>query len=101
MLILATYWIGRRHMRLSRRGFLAIPLTVLLGFALQTLRNWWLPAADASIVTQIVAMLVCGAAAAAVYLGAAIALRLLPLEVLRSLLPQSTADPSSTPGAGA
>ena len=95
MLILAAYWIGWRHMRLSLRGLLAVPLTLLLGLGLQALRNLWLPAADASVVAQLTAMLVCGAAAAVVYLLTVISFRLLPLEVLRSLLPQSTpVDPA-------
>jgi O-antigen/teichoic acid export membrane protein len=85
--ILALYWIGHRRMRLSRRGLAAFPLSILLAVFLQLLRDIWLPATDAGIVSQVIALLVCGGAAASVYLAAIIALRLLPLQVLRALLP--------------
>jgi O-antigen/teichoic acid export membrane protein len=87
MSILAFYWIHVRRMRLSRRGLAALPLCLLLAVVLQTVRDLWLPATTAGILAQIVALVVCGAVAAALYFVAVVALRLLPLQVLRSVLP--------------
>jgi O-antigen/teichoic acid export membrane protein len=95
MLILAIYWIAWRRMRLSPRGLLAVPLTVLLGIGLRAVRDLWLPAADAAVIAQITAMLLSGGAATVAYLGAVIACRRLPPEVLRSILPHSPPPQSS------
>jgi len=87
--ILAFYWMVHRGMRLSRRNVAALPLALALGFGLHLLGNRWLPAVDASIPTQVTAMLVTGAVAALFYLVSSVTLGLLPMQVLRALLPRN------------
>lgn len=85
--ILAFYWIGMRRMRLSRRGLAALPVCLVLALILQPLRNTWLPAVDAGVVSQVVALLVSGSVTALLYVVSVMSLRLLPLQVLRAVLP--------------
>ena len=87
MLILATYWVAHRHMRLSRRGLVALPVALLLAMLLNTLSSTWTPAPGAAVTQQVLAMLLSGSLAALLYGVTVVGLRLLPLQIIQSLLP--------------
>ncbi|MFQ5599187.1 MAG: flippase [Candidatus Krumholzibacteriia bacterium] len=86
------YWIAVRRMRLQLRSLWSIPLAVVLGAILLAGIRRWVPAEETSMTVRLVAVAASGLATAGSYAGAVLGLRLVPMQLVRTLLP-GTARP--------
>jgi O-antigen/teichoic acid export membrane protein len=91
--LLAIYWVGRRGLRLRPRSLGALPMAVAIAVAAEAARGAWLsePAAGAGLIMRLALL---GLLVGGLYAALVLALRLLPQEALRAMLPASLAGAS-------
>lgn len=84
---LLAYWVGRRRWRLALRSVLGIPLAI----GIAALVAPWVPSAmePLDLRARCVHLSVAGVATLALFAGGVLAFRILPIAVLRTLLPGS------------